>query len=147
MWVGVPLQRPPRWLASSIVSLIGSGGYADVFLYQQAMPTSPCCGQGARHGSAARGSGQSDFTAEANLMASVSAHPYIVQVFHADIAPDGRPYLIMEYYSGPELLRSGPLGEDVGRRGAASRRSARPAPSRRLTAAESSIATSSRRTS
>jgi len=47
------------------------------------------------------GTAQSDFTAEANLMASVSAHPYIVQVFHADIAPDGRPYLVMEYYSGP----------------------------------------------
>ena len=36
-------------------------------------------------------------------MASVSAHPYIVQVFHADITPDGRPYLVMEYYSGPNF--------------------------------------------
>ena len=36
-------------------------------------------------------------------MAQLSAHPYIVSIYHADVAPDGRPYLIMEYCSGPNL--------------------------------------------
>jgi hypothetical protein len=36
-------------------------------------------------------------------MAQLSAHPYIVSIFHADVATDGRPYFVMEYCSGPSL--------------------------------------------
>src|SRR5690606_10093967 len=40
---------------------------------------------------------------EANLMAQLSAHPYIVSIFHADVASYDRPYFVMEYCSGPSL--------------------------------------------
>ena len=46
---------------------------------------------------------RAQFVAEANLMAQLSAHPYIVTIFHADVAADGRPYFVMEYCSGPSL--------------------------------------------
>ena len=36
-------------------------------------------------------------------MATLSHHPSIVTVFEADVAPDGRPYLVMEYCSRPGL--------------------------------------------
>ena len=36
-------------------------------------------------------------------MAQLSAHPYIVTIFHADVSADGRPYFVMEYCSGPSL--------------------------------------------
>src|SRR5690554_3603585 len=45
-------------------------------------------------------------------MAQLSAHPYIVSILHADVASDDRPYLVMEYCSGPSLAeryKSGPL--------------------------------------
>jgi serine/threonine protein kinase len=83
----------------TFVEVIGSGGYADVFLYEQLMPR--------RHvavkvldASLLPADAASDYTEEANVMAMVSEHPYIVQVFQADISPDGRPYLVMEYYPG-----------------------------------------------
>ena len=43
------------------------------------------------------------FVAEANLMAQLSAHPYIVTIYQADVAADDRPYFVMEYCSGPSL--------------------------------------------
>jgi len=97
------LTAPPALTGFEYLSVIGSGGYADVFLYQQAMPNRRVAIKVLDTAALPAGAGQADFTAEANLMASVSAHPYIVQVFHADISPDGRPYLIMEYYSGPNF--------------------------------------------
>ena len=36
-------------------------------------------------------------------MAQLSAHPFIVTIFHADVSADGRPYFVMEYCSGPSL--------------------------------------------
>lgn len=43
------------------------------------------------------------FVAEANLMAQLSTHPSIVTIHHADTAADGRPYLMMEYCTRPNL--------------------------------------------
>ncbi len=82
--------------------LIGTGGYSDVFLYEQQMPQREVAvkvllpdemGERARR----------DFTSEANTMASLSTHPYIVSIIQADVAPDGRPYLVMEYYPRDNL--------------------------------------------
>jgi Protein kinase domain len=49
--------------------------------------------------------GQRQFSAEANAMAALADHPHIVQVFRADVAPDGRPYLVMKYYPQPNLAQ------------------------------------------
>src|SRR5690606_6384856 len=43
------------------------------------------------------------FTAEANVMAQLSSHPAIVSIYEASVSPDGRPYLVMEYCSKPNL--------------------------------------------
>jgi serine/threonine protein kinase len=113
-------MAPPAIPGFDFVELLGSGGYADVYRYQQQMPkrqvaikvlTSDDLG-------AER---LAKFTAEANTMAGLSDHPFIVSVFHADVAGDGRPYIIMELYpkpnfsvrarteqfSVPEVLRTG----------------------------------------
>ena len=51
------------------------------------------------------------FCREAEIMSELR-HPNIVQIFDFNIAPDGRPYFVMEYLEGRDLearLASGPL--------------------------------------
>lgn len=96
---------PPDLAGFSPVQLVGSGGYADVFLYDQHLPARRVAIKVLVAEAVAGGSSQRQFVAEANLMARVSAHPYIVTIFQADIAADGRPYLVMEYYPGPNFLQ------------------------------------------
>jgi serine/threonine protein kinase len=43
--------------------------------------------------------------AEADVMAGLSAHPAILTVYEASVAPDGRPYLVMEYCPTSLALR------------------------------------------
>jgi hypothetical protein len=82
--------------------LVGSGGYADVYLYEQQMPRMRVAVK------VLKGEGITDairrqFRDEADTMAQLADHPYIVQVFRADTAADGRPYLVMKYYPPPNL--------------------------------------------
>nr|WP_206687755.1 serine/threonine-protein kinase [Microbacterium yannicii] len=75
---------------------LGSGGFADVFLYEQDMP---------RRNVAVKvmPSDVRDpelrrmFNAEADVLAHLSAHPSIVTVYQASVSADGRPYIVMEY--------------------------------------------------
>lgn len=97
-----PAANPPRLPGYEAVELIGSGGHADVFLYRQAQPDRMVAVKVLAPDAAAE-AGLVDFTDEANLMAQVSSHPYIVQVFEADVSDDGRPFLVMEYYPGPNF--------------------------------------------
>lgn len=93
-------ETPPELVGFTHVELIGTGGYAEVFLYEQHMPTRQVAVKVLKPSAVAGDAKRAAFAAEANLMARVSAHPFIVQVFQAAIAPDGRPYLVMEYYPG-----------------------------------------------
>ena len=93
-------SSPPALDGFDPIELIGSGGYADVFLFQQHMPSRKVAVK-VLVGDVVAGAA---FTAEANLMARVSAHPYIVGVYDARVAADGRPYLVMEYYPGLNFL-------------------------------------------
>ncbi|MEJ1229635.1 MAG: hypothetical protein WDM88_01790 [Galbitalea sp.] len=56
-------------------------------------------------------------------MAQLSAHPYIVTIFQAAVADDDRPYLVMEYCSGPSLAeqykKQPPVGDPESRDGRA----------------------------
>jgi Protein kinase domain len=81
------------------VEVIGSGGYADVFLYDQVSPRRQVAIKVLDADLLPEGAA-SDYTAEADVMGMVSEHPFIVQVFEAGISPDGRPFLVMEYYPG-----------------------------------------------
>lgn len=96
-----PPSEPPVIPGFDYVQLLGKGGFADVFLYQQQLPRRRVAVKvllaDAVHQSAA------DFKAEANAMAQLSTHPAIVTIYHADVSQDGRPYLVMEYCSKPNL--------------------------------------------
>ena len=77
------------------VQPVGSGGYADVYLYEQQMPRMPVAVKVLKpEGMTA--SLRQQFFVEANTMAQLGDHPYIVQIFRAETASDGRPYLVMK---------------------------------------------------
>lgn len=97
-----PVAPPPRIPGFTYISLLGSGGFSDVYLYEQDRPrrkvavkvlVSDLKTEGARR----------RFESEANLMAQLSSHPYIVTIFEAEVTDDGHSYLAMEYCSRPSL--------------------------------------------
>ena len=101
-----PSGGPPELPGLTFIKEIGVGGYADVHLYEQAMPRMRVAvkvlfAEGLSEEVRRR------FTAEANTMAELADHPNIVQVFRAGVTEDGRPYLVMKYYPQRNLaLRS-----------------------------------------
>ncbi len=91
-------STPPTLPGFAFIRVLGSGGFADVFLYEQNMPRrlvavkvllAEVVNDGLRR----------MFQAEADLMAQLSSHPSILTVYQASVAADGRPYLVMEYCS------------------------------------------------
>lgn len=99
---------------------LGGGGFADVFLYEQRMPSREVAVK-VLMSNALDAEGREEFEAEANLMARVSHHPYIVAIYGAGASRDGRPYLVMEYYSeshyGSRVEAGGVRVDDVLRLG------------------------------
>ncbi|MBG6057762.1 serine/threonine protein kinase [Cryobacterium sp. MP_M5] len=95
-------SMPPELPGYDFISTLGSGGFSDVFLYQQRLPRRRVAVKvllTEQLGPATR----ARFVDEANLMAQLSTHPYIVTIYHAGVAGDGRPYFVMEHCSGPSL--------------------------------------------
>ncbi len=97
-----PPAPPPPLPGYNYISHLGSGGFADVYLYEQDRPRrrvavkvllSDLKTEDARR----------RFESEANLMAQLSSHPYIVTIFEAETTEDGHSYLAMEYCSRPSL--------------------------------------------
>ncbi|MFG6446311.1 serine/threonine-protein kinase [Microbacterium sp. P07] len=90
---------PPILPGFAYIRPLGSGGFADVFLYEQDMP---------RRNVAVKvlPSDVRDpdllrmFNAEADVLAHLSAHPSIVTVYQAGVSADGRPYIVMEFCPG-----------------------------------------------
>lgn len=102
---------PPELPGFTFVEPVGSGGFADVHLFEQHMPRRRVAVKVLHVDRMSDGS-LSDFTTEANLMALLSNHPSIVTIYGAGIAPDGRPYLVMEYAPRPTMqarVKQGPL--------------------------------------
>ncbi len=95
-------STPPDLPGYTHVGLLGSGGFSDVFLYDQALPKRRVAVKVLLLEELTPAT-QAAFVAEANLMAQLSTHPYIVTIYQADVAADGRPYFVMEYCSGPSL--------------------------------------------
>lgn len=93
---------PPALPGFTFVEALGSGGFADVFLYEQHLP---------RRRVAVKvllpermvGAAAEQFSAEANVMALLSTHPAIVTIYQAGVSEDGRSYLVMEYCPKPNL--------------------------------------------
>lgn len=95
-----PNSHPPELKGFRYLRQLGSGGFSDVYLYEQAMPKRSVAVKVLDELS---DDNRAAFAAEANLMAQLSAHPYIVAIHHADVSDDGRPFFIMEYCSGPSF--------------------------------------------
>lgn len=84
------------------VKPLGSGGFSDVFLYEQHRPRRNVAVKVLLADMGVKDA-RERFEAEANLMASLSTHPYIVTIYQAEITEDSRSYLAMEYCSRPGL--------------------------------------------
>ena len=93
-------QPPPEIPGLSFVQRLGSGGFADVHLYRQELPQMLVAVKVLR---TASGDLREQLVAEANTMAELAEHPYIVTILRADVTEDGRPYLVMAYYPRPNL--------------------------------------------
>ncbi|WP_037366099.1 serine/threonine-protein kinase [Nakamurella lactea] len=97
-----PPAPPPDLPGYTVSKLLGSGGFADVYLYEQHLPRRSVAVKVLIPG-AADHELLAQFDAEANLMAALSTHPAIVTIHQAGISGDGRPYMVMEYCSRPNL--------------------------------------------
>lgn len=91
-------SQPPTLPGFSHVHVLGSGGFADVFLYEQNMPRRQVAVK-VMLSEVVNDQVRQMFQAEANLMAQLSAHPSILTVYQASVSSDGRPYLVMELCS------------------------------------------------
>jgi serine/threonine protein kinase len=87
---------PPVLPGYSYIRPLGSGGFADVFLYEQDMPRRVVAVK-VLLDDAINPEVQRTFNAEADILARLSAHPSIVTIYQASISADGRPYFVMEY--------------------------------------------------
>ena len=93
---------PPHIPGYRYISLLGSGGFSDVYLYEQDRPRRRVAVKVLVSGLLTEGARKA-FESEANLMAQLSTHPYIVTIYEANITDDGHSYLAMEYCSRPSL--------------------------------------------
>jgi len=93
---------PPELPGFTYVRPLGTGGFADVFLYEQQLPRREVAVKVLLADRLTAGAAE-EFTNEANVMALLSTHPAIVTIYQAGVAGDGRPYLVMEYCPKPNL--------------------------------------------
>lgn len=94
-------DSPPDIAGLKFLGKLGSGGYADVFLYDQATPQRKVAVKVLRETGLSAAAIQR-FTAEANAMAQLE-HPYIVGVYATGTTLDHRPYIAMMYYPRESL--------------------------------------------
>ncbi|UCR89972.1 serine/threonine-protein kinase [Mycetocola spongiae] len=112
------LPSPPPELAGySYLRALGTGGFADVYLYEQNLPRRQVAVKVLTPGISDEAM-RAMFLVETTLMAQLSAHPAVLTVYEASVAPDGRPYLVMEYcprgYGGRFRTESITLDEVLG---------------------------------
>jgi len=89
-------SAPPVLGGFTYVRPLGTGGFADVFLFEQNLPRRPVAVKVLLKDIVDEGLLRM-FNAEADVMARLSAHPAILTIYEASISADGRPYLVMEY--------------------------------------------------
>ena len=100
------MNRPapaPEIAGHTYAKHINSGGFADVYLYTQKFPARDVAIKVLRPlPDAATATEQ--FEAEANVMAQLSGHPSIVEIYSAGRSADGRSYIAMEFCPPPALV-------------------------------------------
>lgn len=108
-----PPAAPPVIPGFNHLRHLGSGGFADVYLYEEKLLGRKVAVKVLLAGDL-MADALENFTNEANLMAQLSNHPSIVSVYQAGVSDDGRPFIVMEYCSRPNLqvrYRSGRFTE------------------------------------
>lgn len=88
---------PPEISGLTYTSPLGSGGFADVFLYRQSMPQRQVAVKVFLKKFDSSSVFAADFIREANALAKLGAHPNIVNIWDANISRHGNPYISMEY--------------------------------------------------
>lgn len=76
---------------------LGRGGFADVFLYQQAVPNREVAVKVFVTKFEPRSPSAISFIHESDNLARLASHPNIVSIFEAAVTQDGNPYISMEY--------------------------------------------------
>ncbi len=89
---------PPTLPGFAFIRVLGSGGFADVFLYEQNFPRRQVAIK-VMLSEVVDAHVREMVQAEANVMAQLSGHPSILTVYQASVSADGRPYLVMELCS------------------------------------------------
>ncbi|GAB3620501.1 serine/threonine-protein kinase [Glutamicibacter endophyticus] len=97
-----PPAPAPQIPGFSYIKPLGTGGFSDVYLYEQHRPQRKVAIK-VLLADVSEAEARARFEAEANLMAQLSTHPYIVTIYQAEITADSRSYLAMEYCSRPGL--------------------------------------------
>lgn len=92
-------EPAPQLPGYTLQRTLGSGGFSDVFLYEQDMPRRQVAVKVLSR-ELPQASVIKMFNAEGDMMARLSGHPSILTVFETNRAPDGRFYLVMEYCPG-----------------------------------------------
>ncbi|GGO93528.1 hypothetical protein GCM10011584_32440 [Nocardioides phosphati] len=95
-------ERGPELPGLEYQGKLGSGGFSDVYLYERQRPRMQVAVKVLK-ADIMDAAQQAQFVAEADTMGELAEHPYIVPVLGAGTAADGRPYLEMRYYPGPDL--------------------------------------------
>jgi serine/threonine protein kinase len=97
-----PHRPAPAITGFEYLELLGTGGFSDVYLYQQKLPRRKVAIK-VLHVDSLNRQLRRQFVGEANLMAQLSSHPAIATIFAASLTEDEHPYLVMEFCSGGSL--------------------------------------------
>ena len=92
---------------------LGMGGFADVYLYHQALPSRDVAIKIVRAQGDARGT--EELHREADAMTLLAGHPAVVELHGVGTTSDGRAYLVMEYCPVADVLsqvRAKPMALD-----------------------------------
>jgi len=89
------IMTPPKLPGYTFVQTLGSGSTASVYLYQQRTPNRVVAVKVSKESLDPRAAAQ--FTQEANTMAQLSSHPYIMQIYGAGVTSSGHGYIVFEY--------------------------------------------------
>ncbi|MCL2784051.1 MAG: protein kinase [Propionibacteriaceae bacterium] len=97
-------QQAPTIPGLTYKGFLGSGGYADVFLYESSNPVRDVAVK-VLHEKSLNAQLIRRFADEANTMAALE-HPYVVRVYSSGLTQDGRPYIEMAYYPLQTLVQA-----------------------------------------
>ena len=88
-------EKPPSIQGLTYIRLIGSGGFADVYLYEQDFPKRRVAVKVLRQKIVEKDV-RAAFVRETDVMAQMATHPSILTIYQAGVSADGRAYLISE---------------------------------------------------